>query len=96
MSFIPCNRYILIEREESCGQEEDSVRVLVPDDYKIEPAYGQYKVLDFAEDCNLSLVQGDGVVVLNSMVERVEIESEAHLVILENHVIGYYDGGSDD
>tara|TARA_Y100000296_G_scaffold86802_1_gene127911 strand:+ start:640 stop:888 length:249 start_codon:yes stop_codon:yes gene_type:complete len=70
------------------NKEGDQFQVLVPDDYKIEPAYGCYKVLDYSEDCNIVLQEGDKIVVQNSMVEKIDIEGQRYTIVLENYIVG--------
>ena len=96
MNFLPCNRNVLLEREDLAEEEKDQMCVLVPEDYKIEPVHACYSILDYAEDCNISFAHGDKVVVLNSMIEKIEVEGEQFLIVLENYVVGYYDGGVDE
>jgi len=91
MNFTPCNRYILIEEVDLRSEgEEDKVCVLVPDDYKVEPLYGCYRVLDFSEDCSIGVLVDDNIVVQNSMIETLDIEGGQHMIVLENYVVGVY------
>tara|TARA_Y100000296_G_C4989246_1_gene164534 strand:- start:186 stop:476 length:291 start_codon:yes stop_codon:yes gene_type:complete len=96
MSFVPCNRHILIEKVEPKPEKKQEACVLVPEDYKIQPIYGSYKVLDFSEDCNVLLQEGDRIVVQNSMVERIDVGGEQHLIVLENHLVGLFYEGADE
>jgi len=87
MKFQPCNRYILIDREE-LGLADTSL-IELPDDYK-PPSATHELVKIKAVSCGTKppLAQGDKAVVLSHMIEEIDFGEGKVYLILENHVVG--------
>jgi len=91
--FKPVNRYLLVEEVKEVREKtkEGESFVLVPDDYKIakKSLYGVYNVLEAAEDCEKVLdCKNKQVVVDETMVQEIVLNSETYYLVLENYVYG--------
>jgi|TARA_B100000029_G_scaffold434389_1_gene447807 co-chaperonin GroES (HSP10) len=92
MPFTPRNRHILIELSDTPSEEivEGSFTgVLLPEDYK--PTKEQFvtaRVCDISPDCSVGVSKGDRVVVNNTMVQELTLETGKVNIILENYVLG--------
>jgi len=92
-NFTPVNRHIWIFPIESKKPKEKKTTILVPDDYKVaESPYKAFKVNGVAEDCTSGVSPGETIVVENSMVSEIELDSEKIYLVLENYVYGTYRG----
>ena len=93
MKFKPYNRHILLSEKEQTAEEEAST-VLVPDSYvtNFKP-YSVYVVCDVSSDCEKLSTKHikKEIVVNNSMVEKISIQGEELLLVLENHIYGVID-----
>jgi co-chaperonin GroES (HSP10) len=93
MKFKPYNRHVLLSEKEQTTEEEVST-VLIPDSYvtNFKP-YNVYVVRDVSSDCEkLSRKHiKKEIVVNNSMVEKISIQGEELLLVLENHIYGVID-----
>ena len=86
MSFIPVNRYILVQKQEVKKEER---MVLVPADYKpIGDEYIKVKVLAVSLVGHISIDPGDDLVVRQAFIEEFSLEGETFYLVLENHVVG--------
>jgi len=85
MKFEPCNRHLLIEREDI---KEESL-IALPDSFRTQEKYEKVKILSISVDVRPPLSPGQQVIVLSHMIEEVDFgEGKAYLV-LENHVVGF-------
>ena len=85
--FHPMNKYLLVRVLE---EEKTETGVLVPDDFKVSTsAYSLVQLLR----CHASskLTRGDKLVVPRHMIEEINLFGENYSVVLENHVIGFFD-----
>jgi hypothetical protein len=90
MNFNPCNRHLLLKRP-SVASEEKKSTVLVPESFKVNlKPYEIYEVVDVAKDCEKisSSHVNKQVVVNNNMIEKIDVEGQEILLVLENHVYG--------
>jgi hypothetical protein len=84
----PCNRYILIK---PILEEEKQTAVLVPDTFRVKKSsFIKAKVLDWAEDVNLSLHENAVIIINSNMIEEIDINDEKHHLVLENYVLGQF------
>ena len=90
MNFNPCNRHVLLKKAEETPEEKKST-VLVPESYNVAfKPYDVYEVVDVAKDCEKvsSGHVNKKVVVPNNMVEKIDLEGQEIILILENHIYG--------
>jgi co-chaperonin GroES (HSP10) len=90
MNFNPYNRHVLLKKSEKKPEEKKST-VLVPESYSTTfKPYEVYEVVDIAKDCEkISLGQvSKRVVVPNNMVEKIDVDGNELLLVLENHIYG--------
>ncbi len=86
MSFVPCNRHLLLK---VMKDPEQKSTVLVPDEYKPQmAAHSGYKVVSVAADCSIDVSPEDVVIVDNSMVKQIKFDHNVYNVVLENYVLG--------
>jgi co-chaperonin GroES (HSP10) len=85
----PCNRYILIKP--LVEKEKEETTVLVPDNFRAKKSsFIKAKVIDWAEDVNISLHENAVIVINSGMIEEIDINDEKHHLILENYVLGQF------
>jgi len=85
--LYPMNRYLLVD---PIKEEKKDSGILVPEDYKEEQsAYALVKLLK--TNTNSILTEGSKLVVPAHVVEEIELFGEKHHVMLENHVIGFFE-----
>jgi|TARA_R110002074_G_scaffold343470_1_gene513898 co-chaperonin GroES (HSP10) len=83
----PMNKYLLVS---PVVEEKKQSGVLVPEDYKEErAAHALVKLLKTNE--NSTLCEGMNLIVPAHIVEQIELFGEKHHVVLENHVIGFFE-----
>lgn len=83
----PMNRYLLVD---PIREEKKESGILVPEDYKEEQSlYTLVKLLKTSIDSKLS--EGSKLVVPAHVVEEIDIFGEKHHMVLENHVIGFFE-----
>jgi len=90
MNFNPCNRHLLLRKIGAAPDEKKST-VLVPESFKVSlKPYEVYEVVDVAKDCEKisSSHVNKQIVVNNSMIEKIDVEGQEILLVLENHVYG--------
>jgi len=85
MIFEPCNRYLLIEREEKV--EEESL-IALPDNFKKQKKHERVKVISISSDVRPPLSPEQEIVVLSHMIEEVDFGEGKVYLVLENHVVG--------
>jgi co-chaperonin GroES (HSP10) len=92
MAFTPRNRHILIDltkSEPEPSPEGSFTGVLLPEDYKpIKKEYVTARVRDVAPDCSVGVSKGDRVVINNTMVQELTLDTGKVNIILENYVLG--------
>jgi len=85
--LYPMNRYLLVD---PIKEEKKDSGILVPEDYKEQQsAYSLVKLLK--TNNNSALTEGARLVVPAHVVEEIELFGEKHYVVLENHVIGFFE-----
>jgi len=87
MKFQPCNRYILIDRDNQPVESETLIEL--PEGYE-RPKSTHELVRIKAVSCGTKppLAQGDQVVVLSHMIEEVDFGEGKVYLVLENHIVG--------
>jgi co-chaperonin GroES (HSP10) len=90
MKFIPDNRHLLVQPIEEREKEENSFKILTPDDYKEpESPYVVCEVLNIADTCNTPHVSiGDEIVVERRMLHKIELSGKTFYLVLENYIYG--------
>ena len=86
MSFTPCNRYLLVNREPV--QEEETLIALPEGTFRAENRYERVLVEGISSDVRPPLAVGNAVVVLSHMIEEVDFGEGPVYLVLENHVRG--------
>ena len=87
-TFIPYNRYLLVQKIEQ-EENETASSILVPDSATIRPEFSLVQLLAVAPDCEkFSGDVGQTIVVNSNMIERVKVNSQEFNIVQENHVIG--------
>jgi|TARA_R110000823_G_scaffold270092_4_gene389772 co-chaperonin GroES (HSP10) len=83
----PMNRYLLVD---PIREEKKESGILVPEDYREEQSlYSLVRLLKTNTDSKLS--EGSKLVVPAHVVEEIDIFGEKHHMVLENHVIGFFE-----
>ena len=86
MSFTPCNRYLLVDREPS--QEEETLIALPEGTFRTENRYERVRIEGISSEVRPPLAIGKSVVVLSHMIEEVDFGNGPVYLVLENHVLG--------
>jgi len=86
MSFTPCNRYLLVNRE--VAQEEETLIALPEGTFKAENRYEKVVIEGISSEVRPPLAVGKAVVVLSHMIEEVDFGDGPVYLVLENHVLG--------
>ena len=87
-SFIPYNRYLLVQKVEQ-AESESASSILVPDNVAIRPEFSLVELLAVASDCEKFNGEiGQTIVVNSNMIENVKVNNQEFNIVLENHVIG--------
>jgi len=86
MSFTPCNRYLLVNRE--MVQEEETLIALPEGTFRAENRYERVLIEGISSEVHPPLAVGNTVVVLSHMIEEVDFGDGPVYLILENHVLG--------
>lgn len=85
--LYPMNRYLLVN---PIKEDKKESGILVPEDYKEQQsAYALVKLLKTST--NSSLSEGMKLIVPAHIVEEIDLFGEKHHVVLENHVIGFFE-----
>ena len=84
----PFNRHVMIKLIEKEEAKEESLVVLPTDYKKPESPHQLGVVLATADDCSLSVKDGDIVVFEKRMINKIQIEDKEHYLILENFIFG--------
>tara|TARA_R110000824_G_scaffold16796_5_gene69082 strand:+ start:466 stop:729 length:264 start_codon:yes stop_codon:yes gene_type:complete len=85
--LYPMNRYLLVN---PIKEDKKESGILVPEDYKEEQsAYALVKLLK--TNVNSKLTEGTRLVVPAHVVEEIDLFGEKHHMVLENHVIGFFE-----
>ena len=84
----PFNRHVMIKLIEKEETKEESLVVLPTDYKKPESPHQLGVVLAVADDCSLSVKDGDIVVFEKRMINKIQIEDKQHYLILENYIFG--------
>ena len=83
----PLNKHLVVEPVEEVKTETG---VLVPDDARVDKnPYKLVEIIEVHEDS--SLKKGCCVIVPTHMVEEVSFFGKTHYLVLENHVVGFYE-----
>jgi len=86
MSFTPCNRYLLVNRE--VAQEEETLIALPEGTFRAENRYEKVVIEGISSEVRPPLAVGKAVVVLSHMIEEVDFGDGPVYLVLENHVLG--------
>ena len=90
MNFNPCNRHLLLKKTEVAPEENKST-VLVPESFKVNlKTYEVYEIVNVAKDCEKISPShvNKQVVINNNMIEKIDVQGQEILLVLENHVYG--------
>ena len=86
MSFTPCNRYLLVERQ---SPEEEQTLIALPEGtFRAENRYEKVMVNAISSEVRPPLAVGKAIVVLSHMIEEVDFGDGPVYLVLENHVLG--------
>ena len=86
MSFTPCNRYLLVNRQ---VQEEEETLIALPEGtFRAENRYERVTIEGISSEVRPPLAAGKDVVVLSHMIEEVDFGNGPVYLVLENHVLG--------
>lgn len=86
--FIPCNRYLLVERDTPSHDDSGMLIALPEGSFRNEDRYEKVQVLGISTDVKPPLAVGKQVVVLSHMIEEVDFGEGTVYLVLENHVLG--------
>jgi hypothetical protein len=86
MSFTPCNRYLLVNKEQV--QEEETLIALPEGTFRAENRYERVVIEGISSEVRPPLAVGKAVVVLSHMIEEVDFGDGPVYLVLENHVLG--------
>tara|TARA_R110002074_G_scaffold268167_2_gene440292 strand:+ start:585 stop:878 length:294 start_codon:yes stop_codon:yes gene_type:complete len=87
-TFVPVNRHLLIELDETQEERPDH-GILLPEDYAPKQSeYAVIKILDWAEDVKIQPIEADlKAIVQRSMITEIKHHGQTINLILENYVI---------
>ena len=86
MSFTPCNRYLLVERQPV--EKEETLIALPEGTFRAENRYERVVIKGISSEVRPPLAVGKPVVVLSHMIEEVDFGNGPVYLVLENHVLG--------
>tara|TARA_Y100001938_G_scaffold146661_2_gene225994 strand:- start:387 stop:659 length:273 start_codon:yes stop_codon:yes gene_type:complete len=87
MSFTPCNRYLLVQRQPA--QEKEQTLIALPEGtFRAENRYERVLIEGISSEVRPPLAAGKAVVVLSHMIEEVDFGDGPVYLVLENHVLG--------
>ena len=86
MSVIPYNRFLLVEPIEEKEEVQESL-VLVPEEFKIEPAHKMVKIVSFANNCTVNWHKNMKIIVPSNLLEKLTFNGKDYHLLLENHVM---------
>jgi len=88
-TFIPVNRHLLVDLQDSQQENETEHGILLPSDYAPQKSeYAMVKLLDWAEDVKIKpLEEGLDLVVERSMIKEIDCKGQKAHIILENYVL---------
>lgn len=90
--LVPCNRYLLVEPTPDTVDRGDAF-VLIPESSVSQPTHSLVVLRGKASDCEkIHAKVGATLLVSTNMIEEVRVGQETYNLILENHVIGLYEG----
>jgi len=84
MQIYPKNRHLLVELVE---EEQDTSKVLLPDDYKPMKSHIVAKVLKVHDTVAAEISEGSLIVAESNMLRDVEIHGETHYLLQANYVL---------
>tara|TARA_R110000824_G_scaffold89748_2_gene219772 strand:+ start:3896 stop:4180 length:285 start_codon:yes stop_codon:yes gene_type:complete len=93
MKFNPKNRHLLVLPIEEEQEEEGTLKILTPSNYKKPTSpYLRAQILEIADDCRIQMLKkGDNIVIERRMLHDIEIEAKTFYLVLENYVFGRID-----
>ena len=93
MGLDPRNRHLLVEPLSEREEEKKETGVLLPDSYKPQQnAYVMAKIIELAPDCSVDCKSSDTIVIERSMLNEVNFGEEVFYLVLENYVLGVFEG----
>ena len=84
MQIYPKNKHLLVEVVED---EQDTSRVLLPDDYKPMKSHIVAKVLKVHQSVAEEISEGSLIVAESNMLRIVEMHGDTHYLIQANYVL---------
>jgi hypothetical protein len=97
MTFIPCNRYLLIERKSRISDRQSLIE-LPEGSFNALPEnrYERVHIKGISSDIRPPMAVGHDIVVLGHMIEEVAFGNETVYLVLENHVLGIVGGAHNE
>jgi len=84
VSMKPCNKFLLVEVLE---YQDDEGKGLMYTSEKLVNPYTAVEVITLADDCSLSVYEGDIVIVNTHGIQEISVYMYKGLVVPEHHVI---------
>ena len=84
--MMPHNRHVIVSPVLN-KEEERTNEILLPDGFTTEPEYSIVEVVELAQDCKVDVLPGERIVVLNSMIQKINVENFDLHMVLENHIM---------
>jgi len=88
MSFQPCNRYILIERNISPPTPASLIELPEGSFTSHELSHERVYIKAVAPGVRPPIAASQHAIVLSHMIEEVSIDEETIYLVLENHILG--------
>jgi len=92
MTFQPCNRYILIERNIRPASPKSLIELPEGSFDSSEPHHEKVYIKAVSPGVRPPISAGQHAVVLTHMIEEVSIDGETTYLVLENHILGIVNG----
>ena len=88
MKFSPCNRYLLVERNQQPNRKESLIELPEGSFGTSETIHEKVKILAVAPGVRPPISEGCDAIVLSHMIEQVDFGDETVYLVLENHILG--------
>jgi len=88
MNFTPCNRYILIERNQQPKKTESLIELPEGSFGTSETIHERVNILAVAPGVRPPIAANKEAIVLSHMIEQVDFGDETVYLVLENHILG--------
>jgi hypothetical protein len=88
MKFSPCNRYLLIERNQQPNKTESLIELPEGAFGTSSAIHERVKILAVSPGVRPPIAEGKDAIVLSHMIEQVDFGDETVYLVLENHILG--------